>query len=80
MRRWWRGAKIPPVDRGTDRVVLDLNPGEPISGFIGGYGRRGERFHGWVELATKLERLRVLGASDVELRGGSGGQHERTGI
>jgi hypothetical protein len=44
---------------GIKRVVLDLDMGEPIRGTIGVWGRRAEAFHGWLELAGKLERLRA---------------------
>jgi hypothetical protein len=41
------------------RVVLELDPGEPIAGSISGSGGPAESFRGWVELASKLERLRL---------------------
>jgi hypothetical protein len=47
---------VEPQEAG--RVVLDLNPGEPISGHIQGAGGTAEAFRGWVELAGKIERLR----------------------
>ena len=40
-----------------ERVVLDLHPGEPIRGRISS-GGRAESFHGWIDLASKLEHLR----------------------
>jgi hypothetical protein len=40
------------------RVVLELDPGDPISGQIAGPGEDAESFRGWVELVSKLERFR----------------------
>jgi hypothetical protein len=42
----------------AERVVLELSPGEPISGRISLEGREAESFRGWVDLASRLERLR----------------------
>ena len=50
---------------GIKRVVLDLDMGEPISGTIGVWGRRAEAFHGWLELTSKLERLRADPAAEA---------------
>jgi hypothetical protein len=41
-----------------ERVVLELNPGEPISGRIREQTGHAQSFRGWLELTTKLERLR----------------------
>ena len=41
------------------RVVLELDPGEPISGWISGSRGPAEPFRGWVELTSKLDRLRL---------------------
>jgi hypothetical protein len=40
-------------------VVLELNPGEPISGRIQDASGDAETFHGWLDLAGKLDRLRA---------------------
>jgi hypothetical protein len=37
------------------RVVLELEPGEPIHGRITILTGPPQRFHGWLELASKLE-------------------------
>ena len=42
----------------ADRVILDLIPGEPISGWISAGVGPTEAFRGWIELASKLEHLR----------------------
>jgi hypothetical protein len=42
----------------VERVVLDLLPGEPISGRISAGDEKPALFHGWVDLASKLEHLR----------------------
>jgi hypothetical protein len=42
----------------ADRVILDLLPGEPISGRISTGNQQPESFRGWVDLASKLEHLR----------------------
>jgi hypothetical protein len=43
----------------TSHVELELDPGDPIRGRIARGGQPGEPFRGWLELATKLERLRM---------------------
>jgi hypothetical protein len=43
----------------TEQVVLELFPGEPISGRIRGSGGPTESFRGWLELASKVERMRM---------------------
>jgi hypothetical protein len=47
----------------VDRIVLDLEPGEPIRGSICAQSGRSQRFYGWLDLASRLERLQQ--ASDV---------------
>jgi hypothetical protein len=49
--------------QGAGRVLLELNPGEPISGTIGRWSEAPESFRGWIELASKLERLRASEAA-----------------
>lgn len=48
-------------ERGAVRVALELLPGEPIKGRIQCEDAPAQNFHGWLELASKLERLRVEG-------------------
>jgi hypothetical protein len=43
----------------SEQVVLELFPGEPISGRIRGSGAPAESFRGWLELASKVERMRA---------------------
>lgn len=40
----------------AERVVLDLDPGEPIHGRITFSAGPVQAFHGWLDLASKLER------------------------
>jgi hypothetical protein len=40
------------------RIQLELNPGEPITGTIRDQSGQAQSFRGWLELTTKLERLR----------------------
>jgi hypothetical protein len=47
------------------RVVLDLSPGEPITGRIQAEGREAVEFRGWIELASKLEAARTDGADEA---------------
>ncbi|HEX4109475.1 MAG TPA: hypothetical protein VHX88_15165 [Solirubrobacteraceae bacterium] len=56
----------------TQRVVLDLDPGEPIAGHISGTSGEGEAFRGWLELVNKLERLRGVhpGPAETPTAGG----------
>ncbi len=44
---------------GMQRVVLELEPGEPISGQIRIATGPAQAFCGWLELATKLEQARA---------------------
>jgi hypothetical protein len=48
----------PMHDPTTARMVLELDPGEPISGRLQDQTGHVQPFRGWLELATKLERLR----------------------
>jgi DNA-binding CsgD family transcriptional regulator len=56
-------------ERGVERVVLELNPGEPISGTIRGGSGDPESFRGWLELASRLERLRTDRATEAAADG-----------
>jgi hypothetical protein len=67
---------FPMAERAAEQVVLELNQGEPISGRIHASSGQSQPFRGWLELATKLERLRTgenatAAVSDPE--GGSDG-------
>jgi hypothetical protein len=54
-----RRCHRPPVDeRGIERVVLELEAGEPISGRIHRSTGPAQLFRGWLELASTLEQLR----------------------
>ena len=56
----------------VQRVVLELDPGEPIRGRIGDVAGPVEPFRGWLELASRLERIRAdatLGGSAAERLG-----------
>ncbi len=54
-----RRCHLEPVDeRGIERVVLELEPGEPISGRIHRSTGPAQPFRGWLELASTLEHLR----------------------
>ncbi len=39
------------------RIMLELDPGEPIHGRLRHGAGAAEPFHGWLELAAALERL-----------------------
>ena len=43
---------------GPERIVLELDPGDPINGRIHCPPGSVQTFRGWLELATKIERLR----------------------
>ena len=43
---------------GAERIVLELDPGDPINGRIHCPPGALQTFRGWLELATKIERLR----------------------
>ena len=43
---------------GAERIVLELDPGDPINGRIHCPPGPIQTFRGWLELATKIERLR----------------------
>jgi hypothetical protein len=47
------------VEPHLERVMLELCPGEPISGRIFTAGETAQPFRGWLELAGKLERIRT---------------------
>ena len=49
-------------EESTNRVILDLLPGEPIRGRISAGANGAESFRGWIDLASKLEHLRTDGA------------------
>jgi hypothetical protein len=42
----------------AERVILDLDPGEPIHGRITFSTGPAQSFRGWLDLASKLERVR----------------------
>jgi hypothetical protein len=42
----------------SERVILDLDRGEPITGRISGEKGASASFRGWVELVGWIERLR----------------------
>jgi hypothetical protein len=42
----------------SERVILDLGRGEPITGQIGGETGKRASFRGWIELVGWIERLR----------------------
>ena len=59
MRTALRSATIKAMHRPRpERIVLELDPGDPISGRIDCPPGAVQTFRGWLELATKLERLR----------------------
>jgi hypothetical protein len=59
MRTAGRLATIEVMHRpGVERIFLELDPGDPISGRIHCPPGAVQTFRGWLELATKLERLR----------------------
>jgi hypothetical protein len=45
------------------QIVLELESGDPISGRIRGSGGPPTPFRGWLELSSKLDRLRQAGDS-----------------
>jgi hypothetical protein len=47
------------IDR-SEKVVLDLDPGEPIHGRITISTGPTQPFHGWLDLTSKLEQARAL--------------------
>jgi hypothetical protein len=49
------------MGEGSARVVLELEPGEPISGSVCGPTGTAEPFRGWLELTSALERARSAG-------------------
>jgi len=49
----------------AERVVLDLDPGEPIHGRITFSTGPAQSFHGWLELASKLEGVRPPGDTAI---------------
>jgi hypothetical protein len=51
------------VDDRVQRIVLEFDPGDPISGRIRGPGGPEHTFRGWLELASRLERLRATADS-----------------
>jgi hypothetical protein len=60
-----RRCHLAPVDeRGTERVVLELEAGEPISGRIHRSTGPAQMFRGWLELASTLEQLRPAHSID----------------
>jgi hypothetical protein len=64
MRRTSNAVTVPAMDTDhAERVVLDLDPGEPIHGRIAFSTGPAQSFHGWLELASKLERARSEASS-----------------
>ncbi|MGA2006183.1 MAG: hypothetical protein ABSD82_12880 [Solirubrobacteraceae bacterium] len=54
--------------QGGLRVVLEFDHGEPLSGRIVVASEPAQRFRGWLELASKLERVRSAhGAGQIGL-------------
>jgi hypothetical protein len=51
------------VDDRVQRVVLEFDPGDPISGRIRSSSGSDQTFRGWLELASRLERLRATADS-----------------
>jgi hypothetical protein len=43
---------------GTDRLTLELEPGEPIRGRLFDANGAAQTFHGWLELCAALETAR----------------------
>jgi hypothetical protein len=59
MRTALRSATIEAMPKpGAERIVLELDPGDPINGRIHCPPGVIQTFRGWLELATKIERLR----------------------
>ena len=64
----------------SERVILDLDRGEPITGRISGEKGASAPFRGWVELVGWIERLRRGGGSSTtdptNAREQDGGGHD----
>lgn len=45
-------------------MTLELDPGEPIRGRIRAAAGSAQSFRGWLELASKLDRIRAAGGQD----------------
>lgn len=60
-----RRCHLAPVDeRRIERLVLELEAGEPISGRIHCSTGPAQLFRGWLELASTLEQLRPAHSID----------------
>jgi hypothetical protein len=48
------------------RMVIELDPGDPIEGRIECDDLPVQPFRGWLELSSRLERLRATAAAEAE--------------
>lgn len=64
MRRGPTGATVARMATSPLRMVIELDPGEPIAGRIECEDRPTQPFRGWLELSSRLERLRAGAAED----------------
>jgi len=46
------------------KMTLEVDPGEPIRGRIRAAAGSVQSFRGWLELASKLDRIRAAGDED----------------
>jgi hypothetical protein len=54
------------TDAPTQRIVLELEAGEPIHGRLVASSEPARRFHGWLQLTALLDRLRPAESSPGE--------------
>jgi hypothetical protein len=67
MRRIGQPGILQPVDRRTVRVVVELDPGEPVCGSAGLEGETQVPFEGMLGFLALFDRLRAR-ASDPDTR------------
>jgi hypothetical protein len=64
MRREPSGATVARMATSPLRMVIELDPGEPIAGRIECEDRPTQPFRGWLELSSRLERLRAAATAE----------------
>jgi hypothetical protein len=66
MRTGPSGATVASMATPPLRMVIELDPGEPIAGRIECEDRPIQPFRGWLELSSRLERLRTSAAAEAQ--------------
>jgi hypothetical protein len=66
MRRGPVGATVARMATPPLRMVIELDPGEPIAGRIECEDRPIQPFRGWLELSSRLERLRASATVEAQ--------------